>query len=179
MILDLKNIIHFGKHKGYTIEDVIVLDPTYIDWLIGEVSAIEIPPDFIENAVKLNPNFSISEENLVILERKILNYNNTQGLQNNFSANYIKWLNLTDDEKKIYEAEYEKKYNLVLDKVIEIGLSKIQQSNNIVKNKLSPINYHEVYIEGIPDSKNDEISWKNYDENLGFGEQSDEFWNQF
>lgn len=36
-IYKLDSIIDFGKHKGKTIEDVIIENVTYIEWAIGKI----------------------------------------------------------------------------------------------------------------------------------------------
>jgi hypothetical protein len=39
---DFKSIIHFGKHKGEVIEDVLYDDPTYLDWAVEYVAGFTL-----------------------------------------------------------------------------------------------------------------------------------------
>jgi hypothetical protein len=33
-----KSILRFGKYKGKTIEEVLDIDPSYLDWAVGYIS---------------------------------------------------------------------------------------------------------------------------------------------
>ena len=41
MAYGLADKINFGKHRGKTIKDVIENDPTYIEWMLDTVEAVE------------------------------------------------------------------------------------------------------------------------------------------
>ena len=40
--MKLTDKITFGKHKGETLEEVILSNPTYIEWALDEIDSFEI-----------------------------------------------------------------------------------------------------------------------------------------
>ena len=89
-----------------------MIDPQYITWLIGNIPDISVPPFFIEKAVKINPFFSIPDKYLDALHHRIQNYLSI--FENDFedfmkNKEYLKYLNLSMEEKKPYLEIYNKK----------------------------------------------------------------------
>ena len=112
MTLELEEIIKFGLYKGKKIEEILMIDPQYIAWLIGNIPDISVPPFFIEEAVKINPFFSIPDKYLDDLHHRIQNYLSI--FENDFedfmkNKEYLKYLNLSMEEKKPYLEIYNKK----------------------------------------------------------------------
>ena len=44
----LETIIPFGKHKGFTIEEVIQLEPSYVDWMIRTLEKDTFDTEVVE-----------------------------------------------------------------------------------------------------------------------------------
>jgi hypothetical protein len=42
MIYDLDTILGFGKYKGYTVEQILEQDPSYLFWLLENVERFEV-----------------------------------------------------------------------------------------------------------------------------------------
>ena len=112
MTLELEEIIKFGLYKGKKIEEILMIDPQYIAWLIGNIPDISVPPFFIEEAVKINPFFSIPDKYLDDLHHRIQNYLSI--FENDFedfmkNKEYLKYLNISMEEKKPYLEIYHRK----------------------------------------------------------------------
>ncbi len=41
-LLSLSDKIKFGKYKGYSIEDILADDPSYLEWAIDEIDWFEL-----------------------------------------------------------------------------------------------------------------------------------------
>lgn len=40
--MEIDEVFAFGKHKGETLDEVIVDDPGYVDWCLSEVDGFEL-----------------------------------------------------------------------------------------------------------------------------------------
>ena len=55
----LDNIFRFGRYKNQTIEDVLIHNPSYIDFCIREIPSFMISPELVEQIKVYFPNFII------------------------------------------------------------------------------------------------------------------------
>ena len=55
----LDNIFRFGRYKDQTIEDVLINNPSYIDFCIREIPSFMISPELVEQIKVYFPNFII------------------------------------------------------------------------------------------------------------------------
>ena len=188
MVLKEDVIFKFGKHSGKTIEFLIQTEPDYIDWVIGNFEYIEIHPFFLQNAIKLNPNFKISEMNLEKFKIRVSNFlqdyssNDYNKLKAHFeSNNFLKVPFLTNVEK---ESARLKIRNLHLQLLQEAKAKRINEAIEIKRiqdefesQKMVDDFWNDLENSTSSDVSEDGINWEKYDENLGYGEQSEDFWN--
>lgn len=69
---ELKDVLHFGKYEGKTLEEVLAVDREYIDWCLGNVDDFVVSSDVLLEIQKQYPEFQFSSDSLKELERKQL-----------------------------------------------------------------------------------------------------------
>lgn len=57
----LSTKFNFGKHKAETLQEVITLDSTYLDWCLIYHSEFLISDEVLNQIKELLPNFSLTE----------------------------------------------------------------------------------------------------------------------
>ncbi|SMO60648.1 exodeoxyribonuclease X C-terminal domain-containing protein [Solitalea koreensis] len=78
---DLESELKFGHYQGKTLEEVVKLNPDYIEQCVRKEKDFFITAPVIEDLMKLNPDLSISEEAIDILETKRLEWVRALGLE--------------------------------------------------------------------------------------------------
>ena len=53
----IDNTFQFGRYKGYTMEYVLINNPSYLDYCITDISDFIISPNVIEQIKEFFPNF--------------------------------------------------------------------------------------------------------------------------
>ena len=167
----IKSKIYFGKYEGKRYEEIVVVDPFYISWCLMNLDEFLISVDFIKEAVMINKDFMIPETYFPILDDKMHktneinenDFNNTFGLETdrfNSDYSYKNWLNLN-----------------LRPALIENELIRREEvEDKILQRREAQERYWE---ESENEKKSDTTDWTHYNEDLGWGEQSEDFWNQF
>jgi hypothetical protein len=99
----------FGKFSDKTLQEVVTIQPTYIDWCAKNVERFYLPPDVIEDLKKLNTHFRLTEEAIIALKNKFDTYDKlTDELEKQ------------DNNKRYYKSDHEdltnwQNYNSELD----------------------------------------------------------------
>lgn len=171
----IKSKIHFGKYKGRTFEEIVIKDPIYISWCLINLDNFLLSLDFIKDAVMTNRDFFISDSainNLHLkmnMTNKIIENQYIRSLDSleekyEFDYNYKNWLNLEfRDNLIIEEITNREKLRLEIRKKSEEQEELREKSQREFENE----------------QLSNEIDWTIYNEDLGWGEQSEDFWNQF
>ena len=64
------SILHFGRFKGYSINQIIAQDPTYIVWCINHLDHFYIDEEVINNISEKHPTFVLSDTTKATLSTK-------------------------------------------------------------------------------------------------------------
>lgn len=134
MELHLKYIFTFGQHKGLKLEDVIVLNESYLDWMIGNFQDLIFSPDLLKEILAINPYFMISPQNYDALHNIIRNFRieNIGMLDENSidDKSYINYFNLTNAEILKGDIVYKQKLDIFL-KNEELKSSQERDNSNL------------------------------------------------
>lgn len=108
---DLNTEFTFGKYKGRTVQDVLNIQPSYIDWCAVYLDHFFITNETISELKSLNKDFSLTEKGLKRLDekfdnwktdrenyRKSKNYHHRERTFDNYSGSYAQEVEGWSDE---------------------------------------------------------------------------------
>lgn len=191
MKLELETTLNFGKFKGKKIEFVLQYDHSYIYWLVNNFDYLEIHPSFCYSATKVNPDFNISEVDQHKFKRGVDNFLSNYDSKNKDyeelshyvnSGEYLNQPKLSENEIIFANNQIKSLFERLLAeaKTERIKMQRIEKErqSEIEGNKLIKEFWNS--LENEPNNfSSDDIDWSKYNEDLGWGEQDEEFWNQF
>ena len=61
-LFSITDTIRFGKHKGKTIKDIAMDDPSYITWMLRNIPAFFVKPEDMLNLMLLNNELVMTDE---------------------------------------------------------------------------------------------------------------------
>ncbi|WP_374445439.1 hypothetical protein [Epilithonimonas sp.] len=189
MKLELETILDFGKFKGKTIEFILLYEHSYIYWLVNNFDYLEIHPNFVYSATKVNPDFNISELDqpkfktgvdnfLSYYDSKNKDYEQLSHYVN--SGEYLIQPKISTNEIILAKKQIKSFFKRLL---VEAKTERIKMQR-LEEEKQSEIEGNKLIKEFWNSLENDnfsseDIDWSKYNEDLGWGEQDQEFWNQF
>lgn len=170
--------MHIGKYAGKTLREIIMIEPSYIDWYIINNFDFFISKSTIEEIQQINPSFYLSENALLCRKMKIESM-----LSYIFRAYrlYFKYVKRTEknfiefDEMNFFYLQLSKDldnfYKLTNDRY-EYYENKLDEELIIARNIDSEYEYRNMRYKDVIDNKK-------YNDDLDMDQQSEEFWNQF
>ncbi|MDR2651083.1 MAG: hypothetical protein LBC68_02035 [Prevotellaceae bacterium] len=72
---DIDTKFDFGKYTGKTLQEVLEIQPSYINWCIINLTHFYISEDVIDEIKSIKPDFTLSEEELQKLDNKYDTWN--------------------------------------------------------------------------------------------------------
>lgn len=97
---DLNTVFTFGKYEGMSVQEVVNIQPSYIDWCAINLDHFYIDDSEIENLKEINPDFSLSEEAINKLQEK---YDSLMQ-ESDEEDNYYYYPDYDDHERDTFDA---------------------------------------------------------------------------
>ena len=103
----LDEIFRFGRYKEQTIEDVLIHNPSYIDFCIREIPPFMISPELVEQITEYFPNFIIPNS----YANKIGSYSEYIDRNEYYNRNYDDYEEEDDDDYEYHSESTYERYN--------------------------------------------------------------------
>ena len=181
--------LSFGKYKDKTIREILELNPSYINWCIGNIKSFYIEPDIIKQMTTLNSQFSVSifEEKLLFDKREEFSFaryeTHLDFVYKNEEISFIP----NDMYSYFFDFDSYSSRKAILGECT----AKVQ---DFLNSQTEKSNYEELSKHGYFDNNGDFISneesyynqidnevdgSRGYNDNLDPDQQSIDYWNQF
>ena len=59
---ELDSVFSFGMYKGMSLQDILIENPSYIQWCILNLDHFHVEEEVFDEFQNINPNFKFSEE---------------------------------------------------------------------------------------------------------------------
>lgn len=101
----LETTFTFGKYKGKNVEEVLAIQPSYLNWCAINLEHFYVSEEVMDEIKFITPNFTFSDEAIEILDKKYCEWhdeNETSDYEDNYQNNNYRDSN--DSDRDTFDA---------------------------------------------------------------------------
>lgn len=83
----LETTFTFGKYKGKNVEEVLAIQPSYLNWCAINLEYFYVSEEVMDEIKAVTPNFTFSDEAIKILDKKYCKWRD-ENRANDYEDNY-------------------------------------------------------------------------------------------